>query len=174
MNIKFNLGGKAMKNSDITIFMLHSGGQFNKEPGSFTTKVIESIDNAKIDMLVGTHPHVVQKSVKKGNKLITYSLGNLNTSSKVFYFNEESLGDYSILLNAYIDKKSKKILKYTFCILKCVDVNGYLIVYPLYDLIKKETSKENKEKFQQNNLRIFNIFTGKNLNNIELKLEYDI
>ncbi len=166
---------EAQKKSDITIFMLHSGGQFNENPGSFTETILKQISATNVPLIVGTHPHVVQKLVHKENQLISYSLGNMITSYRTKYYKKEYMSEYSILLHAYIDKEEKKIDKYSFTILKSKEEkDGYVKVYSLYDLIQNETDKEEKEKLIKDNLKIYNRFLNQNKKEINNQLEYEI
>ena len=135
---------------------------------------MKELENTEVDVVVGSHPHVVQKSYKKNNRLFTYSLGDLDTSPSSFTFKERNMGDYSVILNIFIDKTKKQISKYSFIITKVIENNGYLTIYPLYDLIKKETDKDKKERLIQDNLKIYNKFLNTNLKEIKMQLEYKI
>lgn len=166
---------EAIKNSDITVFMLHSGGQFNKEPGSFTRDILKEIKKTSVDLIVSNHPHVVQKMEKRNNKLITYSLGNLINSYKVWYYRKKHMGEYSVILNTYINRKTKQIEKYTFSIMKSIESkDGYITVYPVYDLINNETNNNEKSKLIKESLIIYNRFLNKKETYVKNQKEYEI
>ncbi len=166
---------KAKEQSDIVIFMLHSGGQFNAEPGDFTKSVVKELANEEIDCIICTHAHVIQKSEYLNDKFIAYSLGNFSISPSTPYLNFDLLPDYSIILNCYINKARKMIEKFTFTIIKSVeDENHYLRIYTLKDLIYREVDKDKKEKLIQDNLFIYNRFLNKKENKIEINLEYEV
>ena len=166
---------EAINNSDIAIFMLHSGGQFNKEPGSFTKKIVEEINKTGVPLIISNHPHVVQKVEKSKTTLVTYSLGNLINSYKTFYYRKENMGEYSVILNAYINKKNKTIEKYTFSIMKSVECeDGYIIVCPVYNLINKEKNKAKLKKLMDESLIIYNRFSNKNDKDFINKMEYEL
>ncbi len=151
---------EAINNSNITIFMLHSGGQFNEEPGSFTKMLIEKIKTTGVPLIVSNHPHVVQRQEFKNNQLVIYSLGNVINSYRANNYRKENLGEYSVILNAYINKKTKQIEKYTFSLMKSVESeDGYITVVPVYDLINKESDKNKKETLIEESLIIYNRFT---------------
>lgn len=164
---------KAKENSDIVLFMLHSGGQFNALPGSFTQKIVDEIKKEEINSIIGTHPHVVQKSEKYKDKLIAYSLGNFSISPSTEYLNHDLLPDYSILLNIYIDKSSKKIAQYGFSILKIIeDENHYLSIHFVNELIEKEKNEDKRRQLMNDNLFIYNRFLDKTEKEVQIKKEY--
>src|SRR5699024_10396146 len=65
---------KAKENSDYVIVCLHSGGQFNETPGEFTNYMMKFMSQNGVDLVVGTHPHVVQKCEKLDDMLAIYSI----------------------------------------------------------------------------------------------------
>ena len=153
--------------------MLHSGGQFNALPGSFTQKIVDEIKKEEINSIIGTHPHVVQKSEKYKDKLIAYSLGNFSISPSTEYLNHDLLPDYSILLNIYIDKSSKKIAQYGFSILKIIeDENHYLSIHFVNELIEKEKNEDERRQLMNDNLFIYNRFLDKTEKEVQIKKEY--
>jgi len=66
----------AKKNSDIVIVSLHSGTEYSQTITSFQNNFAEAAIDAGADLLVGHHPHVVQKYERYKDKWIFYSLGN--------------------------------------------------------------------------------------------------
>ncbi len=166
---------EAKKKSDLVFLSFHVGGQFNNEPGDFSKKLFKMFEDTNYDCIIGTHAHVVQKCEFSNNKLNTYCLGNLSISPSTPYLVKEELPECSVILHAYIDKKTKKIIKYTFSILKAVEnKNHFLQVYLLNDLIKNAKSNEEYKRLVKENLFIYNRFTNQSLNDILLKDEYDL
>ena len=158
--------------SNIKIVMIHSGGQFNAEPGSFTKEIIKRIDDKSINAIIGTHPHVVQKCSVINKKMIAYSLGNFSISPSTVYLDHTLLPEYSILLNMVIDEEN---ITYTFSILKAVEDDKHnLKVYFLSDLINNTKNNIEKEKLIKDNLFIYNRFTNQNKKNIKIEKEYQI
>jgi len=66
----------AKEKVDILIVSLHSGEEYAAEPTQFQIEFSKATINAGADLVIGHHPHVVQKSEKYKDKWIFYSLGN--------------------------------------------------------------------------------------------------
>lgn len=167
---------KARDEADIVVMCMHSGGQFNIEPGEFTKYMMNFMSENGVDVVVGNHPHLVQRCEKfESGMFAAYSLGNFSLSPSSVYVLHENLPEYSIMLHLYLNRedKNKIISKITFSILKIVeDQNKYLTVYPLTELIKKIKSEKEKEKIMKEATIIYNRFLNKNEKCIELKEEY--
>ncbi len=67
----------AKKISDVVIVSPHWGVEYKLAPNSSQQKVAKRMIDAGADLIIGTHPHVVQASEYYKGKYITYSLGNL-------------------------------------------------------------------------------------------------
>lgn len=87
---------KARKLSDYVVVLVHWG-----EENSFTPRKREEVSAENwlsygADLIVGSHPHVIQPVVRIGKKEIAYSLGNF-----IFYSNKSSnnkTGIYQVIL----------------------------------------------------------------------------
>jgi poly-gamma-glutamate synthesis protein (capsule biosynthesis protein) len=62
--------------ADVVIVSLHAGEEYSIEPNSNQTSFSRAFIDAGADLVVGSHPHVVQKSEQYKDKYIFYSLGN--------------------------------------------------------------------------------------------------
>src|SRR5699024_4771690 len=83
---------KAKENADFTIVCMHSGGQFNTEPGRFSQYIMNFMDVNGVDAVIGNHPHVVQKAETFSNGMVgAYSLGNFSISPSSVYVIHEDL-----------------------------------------------------------------------------------
>ena len=111
---------KAKEKADIVILLMHSGGQFNLEVGEFTEKITNYLSKLQIDLIIGNHPHIVQKYEIKNKKPIFFSLGNFIFSPCSEYVNDEGKPEYSIKVNTYWNKKENKIESIKFEILKVI------------------------------------------------------
>jgi len=62
--------------TDIVVVSLHWGTEYAKEPSLEQTNLAQNIIDAGADLVIGHHPHVIQKYEKYKNGYIFYSLGN--------------------------------------------------------------------------------------------------
>lgn len=67
---------KAKSQVDILIVSLHSGEEYLKEPTGLQVSFARAAIDSGADLIVGHHPHVVQKNETYREKHIFYSLGN--------------------------------------------------------------------------------------------------
>ena len=63
---------------DITIAMLHWGSEYNDEISSSQEKIRKQLQEGGVDIIVGSHPHLVQKVTYDpiAHTLVAYSLGD--------------------------------------------------------------------------------------------------
>jgi poly-gamma-glutamate capsule biosynthesis protein CapA/YwtB (metallophosphatase superfamily) len=64
--------------SDIVIVSMHAGTEYVREPNTLQTSFAQAASDAGADIVVGAHPHWIQKPIEKiGDKTwVFYSLGN--------------------------------------------------------------------------------------------------
>ena len=67
----------AKADSDLTIVVMHSGGQYNKLPDPYTLMLSEKIREYGADCIVGHHPHILQRYEVRNGVPCAYSIGNL-------------------------------------------------------------------------------------------------
>ena len=72
--------------ADLVIVYAHWGDEYAKEPTKTQISLGQSFINAGADLVIGSHPHVIQSKERYKGKMIYYSLGNLIFDQ---YFNEE-------------------------------------------------------------------------------------
>lgn len=163
--------------ADIVFMCLHSGGQFNAMPGSFTKNIAKIIHDAGVENIVATHPHVVQhyeRNAKGSN--VFYSIGSLNISPSSAYVLHDLKPEYSIIPHYYFDKIGglTKLIKTTFSIVKVVeDKNHSLCVYPISKLRVMLDGKD-YEHLMDDVRFIYNRVMQAEINSIEIKDEYEI
>lgn len=96
------LDAVASEKPDITVAMLHWGSENNDEISKTQTSIISLMKKKGVDIILGTHPHLVQKIEQdaKSGMLVAYSLGD--------FFGDGSRGgtNYSIILDIEITKDS--------------------------------------------------------------------
>lgn len=159
-----------LRNScDMIIALMHSGGQFNPEPGHYSTQLYNLLLSEGVDIIVGNHPHIVQKYEKRNNKLIFYSLGNFYISTSAVYLLTEYKPEYSIAL--HFDTETKL---YSFSILKLVKANSGLdYVTDTFDLYNS-MAPDDAQILKSDLLFIKNRFCNTNDKDITVMREYQI
>jgi poly-gamma-glutamate synthesis protein (capsule biosynthesis protein) len=76
------------KNADIIILFLHWGTEYDTIPSKTQTDLAEYFQSIGIDMVIGSHPHVLQKMVRTknnvtgNNDVVIYSLGNFVSNQR--------------------------------------------------------------------------------------------
>ena len=112
------LSDVAKEKPDITVAMLHWGSENNDQISKTQTQITELMLKNGVDVILGTHPHLVQKIEmnEKSGTLIAYSLGD--------FFGDATLGgsNYSIILDVEVTKDAD---------LKTTKVTGYSYI-PIY------------------------------------------
>jgi poly-gamma-glutamate capsule biosynthesis protein CapA/YwtB (metallophosphatase superfamily) len=79
---------KAKEQADIVIVSMHAGVEYVQELTSFQTELAKTAIDAGADLIIGHHPHVVQRYEMYKGKYIFYSLGNFVFDQ---YFSEETM-----------------------------------------------------------------------------------
>jgi len=97
---------------DLIIVNLHWGVEFNNYPSPEDIKLAHKIIDCGADIILGHHPHVIQKIEKYDNKIIAYSLGNfISDPSFCNPFNKD-LQCESIILE--IDVYNRSVINYIY------------------------------------------------------------
>ena len=163
---------QAGKVADFTICCLHSGGQFNLEPGRFSRHIFDFLAENGADLVVGTHPHVVQRhELFAGSILGFYSLGSFSISPSSPYLVKAGLPWYSVMLHLYF--KQKTLNRVTFTILKAVeDKRGMLTVYPVNILGRALARGREKSRLVEDVTFIYNRIMAGAEERVNLQDEY--
>ena len=152
---------QAKMEADIVIAMPHVGGQYNPAPGMYAKYIFRELKSAGADMIVGGHPHVSQRSEKRGTSFYTYSLGNLCFTPGIGYYIPNTLADYGIVLHAYFDSELFKLQKVTFDVVKSIKcADGLTRVMPVTDIYAAETNLSRRERLEMENEAVVNRFRG--------------
>ncbi len=112
----------ARQEADLVIVCIHWGQEYEIRPRHQETKLAHQLLEAGADIILGTHPHVLQPleryTTKDGRRgLIAYSLGNFVSNQSRFYkfgISAESEGDtrdgvvlkFSAIQHRHADKKT--------------------------------------------------------------------
>jgi poly-gamma-glutamate synthesis protein (capsule biosynthesis protein) len=76
------------KNADIVILFLHWGTEYDTIPGKNQTDLADYFFSIGVDLVIGSHPHVIQKMVwvkdpaKGKDRAVIYSLGNFISNQR--------------------------------------------------------------------------------------------
>jgi len=95
------------KGCQFIIAIIHSGTEYQRQPNQFQKTVARELFDAGVDVVAGSHPHVIQplewqtRTVEGGSKkvLAAYSLGNFISNQRWRY------SDCGIILNLNIVKQ---------------------------------------------------------------------
>lgn len=66
----------AAPQADYTLVFMHAGIEYTREPSALQGAIAHAAIDAGADVVVGSHPHVLQGWERYGDGLILYSLGN--------------------------------------------------------------------------------------------------
>lgn len=108
-NINYTL--KKMKNTDLQVVYLHWGDKYSLKENSFQQKLAQRLCDAGVDVIIGSHPHVVQPvtSIKstdgKHEAVVAYSLGNFLSNQTRDQFSQYT--EDGLMINIDISKSSK-------------------------------------------------------------------
>ncbi|EGC84720.1 CapA family protein [Anaerococcus hydrogenalis] len=158
------------RETDFIILLMHSGGQFNKEPGVYTKELVKELDKLGVDMVIGNHPHVVQKTEYNSDFFVAYSLGNFFISPDTIYLINDNLPLYSIVL--HMDIINNKNYKMSFSISKIIKKGKIEKVVDTFELYKEEGI--NKNKLVNDCKQIYETFTRKQDKDFSIRKEYEL
>jgi gamma-polyglutamate biosynthesis protein CapA len=82
---------ESKNNSDITIVVFHYGNEYSTTPNPSQIELSHECIDEGADMVIGSHPHVIQKIESYKGKPIFYSLGN-------FVFDQSNIATHSSLM----------------------------------------------------------------------------
>lgn len=68
--------GKVKGQVDVILVAMHWGGEYQNTPNEEQKKIAQYLASLGVNIVIGTHPHVVQAIEKIDDTLVFYSLGN--------------------------------------------------------------------------------------------------
>lgn len=90
---------------DVLLVAMHWGIEYEYNPNSYQKDMAEFLKENGVDIIIGTHPHVIQPVEWMDNTLVIYSLGNFISAHEVI-----NLGNRIGLMSSVdIIKKNNKI-----------------------------------------------------------------
>jgi len=108
---------QARKKTDLVVVSYHFGEEYQEEPNAMQKRYAELAVDYGANLVIGSHPHVVQSLEQYKNSYIAYSLGNFIFDQ---YFSTETM--QGGLLEVEVDSESKQIEN---VILKKVFLNNF-------------------------------------------------
>lgn len=111
------------------IFFMHWGDEYQREPNAYQKQVAQSLADAGVDIIFGSHPHVIEpityinSSVSGKKCLVVYSMGNFLSNQRYERTNNKYTED-GVIVNVKVQKdvQTNKIsILNTSCIPTWVD-----------------------------------------------------
>lgn len=165
--------GIARQQADIVVVCLHLGGQYNSYLGTYSKYVLNELDDLPFDLIVTNHPHCILPYKYRDSKFIAYSLGNFTFTPGNYWQIKGVFAEYNILLNIFVNKKTKSIERASFSLLTVVtNERGVSQTIPAYDLVNQENDCKKKKNLLRECKKAIYRFTGKKIK--ELLPEFDL
>lgn len=156
----------ANENSDLTLIFPHAGGQINEKPGPYIKFLKDFYKSIGAKNIIFNHPHVIQEASYDGDFLYTASIGSVSHTPDGEYRNNPLMPYYSMMVNIYIDKETKKISNVTYSILRAIaDERRYVYVYNIKDLW--EEREDLREQLEEDSRKLY-----KTIHNKEVPSDY--
>ena len=142
----------AKDHSDYVVMCLHCGGQFNDDPTDYTKTVADFCIKTGVDAVIGNHEHRIQKAyLKDKNQITAYCLGNFTSNYGIDRAPYDKNAECSVLLNIYIDEKSKSVHDIGFSVLiSQKGADGVITTKQMYDCIINSEGDVQRELLDKN------------------------
>ena len=111
---------------DLLIVSMHWGTEYRSEPTDEQKREAEYLSSLGVDIIIGTHPHVIEPITYIGNTLVIYSLGN-------FISAQSTSNDYNTIVELMTSVDVVKTTKNGQSEIKLENLNNEL----LYNYYKK-------------------------------------
>ncbi|NBK98278.1 MAG: CapA family protein [Erysipelotrichia bacterium] len=127
---------KLTKVSDIQMVSMHWGEEYQFVPNATQQELAQYLSDLGVDVIIGTHPHVIQPmdyiTGKEGNEtLVMYSLGNFLSAQDVNY---RMLGGMATWCIEYNKTKDKLVFKEVKFLPTITQIEGDYSFYRTYAL----------------------------------------
>lgn len=105
--------------ADVTLMYIHWGNEYQREPNSYQTKMAQEICDMGYDVILGSHPHVIQPFAKltgeSGNETVCiYSMGNLVSNQRAELMDSDNYSGHTedaMIFSLRWDKYSDDTIK---------------------------------------------------------------
>ena len=81
--IKSQIEKAKSENADIIVACMHWGTEYEFTPNKYQEDMAKFLSDNGVDIIIGTHPHVIQPITYINNTLVIYSLGNFISAHEV-------------------------------------------------------------------------------------------
>lgn len=92
---------------DLLIVMYHFGSEYKREPDSFQKRIVDFTIRSGADIIIGSHPHVIQRmeryvtnNGRTDTGFVAYSLGNFLSNQRWRY------SDAGVIINLTVEKNN--------------------------------------------------------------------
>lgn len=168
--------------ANLVVMCMHAGGQYNDAATDSTCSLVEWLFGHGVDVVAGTHEHVVHGGVfsREDRKAAAYSLGNFCSADGVLEAPFDKMCEYSVAWNLYLDPKgsgASAISSMTFSVLKSVPLDGVengVRVVPAADLFTQESDQSKRDLLLRDVQEIALRFSGHRLDGTIVEAEYSL
>ena len=108
--IKNDIQNYRSKNPDLILVYFHFGDEYSRKPSTFQKSIVNKTLEYGADIIIGSHPHVVQPTEiipnpksKLGKSVVAYSLGNFISNQRWRYSDAGEILNISISKNILTD-----------------------------------------------------------------------
>ena len=109
---------------DVLIVAMHWGIEYTHTPTKYEVDMAEYLASLGVDLVIGTHPHVIQPVTWIDDTLVIYSLGNFISAQ---YQNQSTCKYYKCTVGLMTNLKIEKIVKGDDINIKISNVENELI-----------------------------------------------
>ncbi len=109
---------------DVLMVAMHWGVEYTHTPTAYEKDMAKFLADHGVDLIIGTHPHVIQPVEYIGNTLVIYSLGNFISAQ---YQNQGTCYNYKCMVGLMTSIKITKIEYNKEVTIKIDEVNNNLI-----------------------------------------------
>lgn len=89
---------RAEKDADCTVVLLHWGNEYERHPSSVQQALARFLRQNGADIIVGSHPHVIQPIATDSTGVIFYSLGNFVSNQRRRYTDGGLMGRITVVM----------------------------------------------------------------------------
>lgn len=116
---------QARIDADCVVACMHWGEEYRRQPSREQSSLAEFLHRQGVDVVIGSHPHVVQPATANGNSVTVYSLGNLVSNQRKRYC------DGGVIAEVEVVKSADGECRYVLCITPVwVAMPGYRVLPP--------------------------------------------